>query len=163
MTTLFDASPAVRSLLVALLSVPGQRWLVLHFRMPTGDAETSPSDDQVPVATLRFGLAPDATITTEQGEPGAEQLLSALAMGLASGGSLTLRQELDLKVQRMTPTGMAWEPQERLYGVELADQDWVPVSEGRLKRSFAFDPASGKALPAVAGRSFGVLKKPRRA
>lgn len=158
-----DASLPVHSLLRALLGVPGQRWLVIHFRMPAEDTGTPMPDQQVPVATLRFGLAPDATITTEQGEPGAEQLLSALEMGLASGGSLTLRQELDLKVQRMTPAGMAWEPQERLYGVELANQDWVPVSEGRLRRSFAFDPATGKALPAVAGRSFGVLKKPRHA
>lgn len=129
--------------------------------MPAEDTGTPLSDDQVPVATLRFGLAPDATITTEEGEPGAEQLLSGLEMGLTTGGSLTLRQELELKVQRLTPTGMAWEPQERLFGVEFVDGEWLPVSEGRLRRSFGFDPSTGKALPAVAGRSFGALRKPR--
>lgn len=161
MTSPLDVSPAVHSLLRALLGVPGQRWLVIHFRMPGGEGETASQEDQVPVATLRFGLAPDATITTEGGEPGADQLLSALAMGLSAGGSLTLRQELDLMVQRLTPAGMAWEPQERLYGVEFRGGNWSPVSEGRLKRSFAFDPDTGKALPAVAGRSFGVLRKHR--
>ncbi len=161
MTTLSDASPAVRSLLGAILSITGQRWLVLHFRMPTEDSETPASEDQIPVATLRFGMDSDATITTEQGEPGAEALLDALSMGLASGGHLVVRQELALRVQRQTPAGMAWEPQEKLYGAELSKGDWSPVSEGRLKRSFAFDPATGKALPAVAGRSFGTLRKPR--
>lgn len=85
-----------------------------------------------------------------QGEWGPEQesVLNALALGLLHGGTVVVRQQLTLKVERRNAAGeWAWTPQERVMGATLCDPvvgDWCPQPAWVVRDASQRDGATGQ-------------------
>lgn len=147
-------APQIQALQQTLASVPKPWWATVNFSMPVGT--------KMMTVLFRCQANPDGSLVDENGVEASQSFRESLGLAMVQGGSLVVRVELGLKVQRSDESGrLDWVNQDRLYGFQLANRDWEPVSEAQMRRAYAFDAQSGKPLPAVAGRTFATLRKPK--
>ena len=145
---------AVASLQHALATLPRPWWATVNF--------TFPAADQVAHVLFRCEATVDGGLMDEAGLEVTQSFKESLALAMTQAGTLVVRQEMGVKVQRPNERGqLEWVPQDRLYGFELHSGDWFPVTEAKMRQAYAFDAQTGRALPAVAGRNFAVLRKPK--
>lgn len=131
-------------------------WATVNFMVPL--------EKQSAAVVFRCQRLADGTLVDDEGKGvnATQSFEESLALAMIYGGTLVVRTELPLKVQRPNELGqLEWVQQDRLYGFQLANRDWEPVSEAQLRQASAFDAQTGRPLPVVAGRSFAMLRKPK--
>lgn len=147
-------APQVAGLQAALGQLQAPWWATVNLQVPLGDRWAS--------VVFRCMRTPEGACVDEHGVEASHGFTESLALGMLHGGTVAVRQELALRVQRPNARGqMEWGPQDRVYGCQLGQRDWTPVPEAQVRRAHAFDAQTGQPLPQVAGRGFGVLRKPK--
>ncbi len=150
----------------ALLSLKGQREVVTTLRLlkfPGVPEEQLGEEDFVFVALRHYvsdgpeGLA----VVDEAGEPAAESLESALALGMSVCGSVMIHQNMPMRSQVKDASGQTqWVPQVRFMGISLGMDDWEPMSANALREAHSARLSSGEQLKPAPHFSFGELVKP---
>lgn len=152
----FGLAPQVAAVRKVLSGLPAPWWATVNFSMPVGDKQAT--------VLFRCQALPDGRLIDEHEVDASQSFGESLALGMVHGGSLVVRTELALRVQRPNERGqLEWVPQDKLYGFQLWGRDWFPITEAQMRQAYAFDAQTGRPLPAVAGRTFGVLRKPKNA
>lgn len=129
-------------------SVQGTKRLVIVFE--------DPLDDEDPAQSLTSSY-----LMSSQGEinglSNSVPLDEVLAFCLYGQGTLTIRQELALKVQQRDAQGQkVWVAQERMYGVQMSEGHWSTMSPTEMRLNCRNQAGKG---PLPAGISFGDLKE----
>jgi hypothetical protein len=125
------ASPEVRSVIKAILKLPGDKML-----------------------TVITPITPPQTFdVSEKGVFGYhrshKQLFEKLLQqAITGGGGLVIRQFLPLKVERTTPEGKKiWIPRKNIYGIALGNGAYMPLSASQIRSACCTDAETGKPLP----------------
>lgn len=87
-------------------------------------------------------------------------VLPAVALAIAMGGGLTIRQDTALRVLAPDPrTGEpSWRPQQRVYGMALGDGGWMALGDKEMRSAHTTNAATGQPLPAEPGLIYADLK-----
>ena len=149
-------APQVTGVRKVLSGLPAPWWATVNFSMPIGDQQAT--------VLFRCQAQPDGSLVDEQGVDADQSFGESLGLGMIHGGTLVVRTELPLRVQRPNDRGqLEWAQQDKLYGFQLWGRDWFPVTEAQMRQAYAFDAQTGRPLTALAGRTFGILRKPKNA
>jgi hypothetical protein len=121
----------IEALITAILSIPG--------------------DKIVTIATAEYHQAYDIKANGDIGyAPTHKQLFEAhLVEAFRSGGGISIRQFLNIKVERVMPSGKKiWIPRKNIYGISVVNGEWFGISKADLVWAHCTDAATGKPLPA---------------
>jgi hypothetical protein len=142
----------INHIIAVMRSISGAKELTVM--MPdTLDGETKNEDDDESGMTGIFMVNENGKIDDE------DSLRGGLGIALKEGGSMIIRQQLKLKVQRVDLEGnMEWKNQERVYGMFLNEGQMIPLDDKELKQSYSVDHQTGKAIETPLGLHYGNLK-----
>ncbi|MCP4746383.1 MAG: hypothetical protein GY874_09625 [Desulfobacteraceae bacterium] len=88
-----------------------------------------------------------------------EYFKDKLAKMMLTGGGLTIRQFLSVKVQRKAPNGkMIWIPKKLLYGVRIINGTWQSISKTDMQVAHCMDCETGEPLKPEEDLIFSELK-----
>lgn len=148
----------------ALLAIKGNREVTTTLRLlkfPGTPEEQLGEEDYAFVVMRHFvtegpeGLA----VLNEVGEPAAEYLDWAVALGMSVHGSVVIQQTLPMKAAVMGENGAEeWVPQSRIYGIALCENDWEAMPADAMRHGYVTDPVTG-AKVSMPGISFGEIGK----
>lgn len=124
----------------------------------TPPSEFFKEDDESP-ETYKFTIQNNGNIFDFHNMDFFSELVKVFSLCLKGSAGINIRQRLELKVQRPNEQGvMAWQHQEKIYGVHLSMGEVGLLDEKEMKWAYNTDSQTGETLPMDAGTSFGNLK-----